>query len=59
MPQEMKDYIKTRLAEILSGNGGEKFEHISREDRESIKSVIQSTNSELLIADDLQKKRAP
>jgi hypothetical protein len=52
MPEEMKNYIKTRLGEILSGQGGDKFAHLSQDDRDSIRVIIKATKPGLIATDE-------
>lgn len=45
LPQEMRDYIWTRFAEILSGRDeSPAFSHLSRTDRDSIREILRDTH---------------
>lgn len=45
---EMKSYVKKRMKQILAGQGGEKFTHLTSEDREAIAAILDATRPELL-----------
>jgi hypothetical protein len=44
LPQEAKDYVFRRMTEVLSGKDqNEKFQHLSAEDRQNIREILQDT----------------
>jgi hypothetical protein len=48
LPPDMMSYLKKRLGEILAGQGGEKFAHLSQADRESLVAILKDTKPELI-----------
>jgi hypothetical protein len=48
LPADMMSYLKKRLGEIVAGQGGEKFAHLSPSDRESIAAILKDTKPELV-----------
>ncbi|MBX3415132.1 MAG: hypothetical protein KF708_20780 [Pirellulales bacterium] len=50
LPSEMMVYLRTRLGEILAGRGGERFSHLTPQDRAAIREILQDTKPALLEA---------
>jgi hypothetical protein len=48
LPTETKDCLRKRLVEVLSGKGGEKFAHLSQQDRDSVAEILKATKPDLL-----------
>lgn len=48
LPPDMMSYLKKRFGEILAGQGGEKFDHLSQADRDSLAAILRDTKPELV-----------
>lgn len=51
LPPEMKAYFTGRLHEVLDGNGGSDYAHLSAADRQAITEILQDTKPEILESD--------
>jgi hypothetical protein len=51
LPPVMKNYVAKRFKDILAGNGGDEYPHLSLTDRQSIAEILRDTKPELWASD--------
>jgi hypothetical protein len=52
LPPTMKTYVAGRLKDILAGNGGDEYSHLSAADRQAISEILRETKPDLWANDD-------
>jgi hypothetical protein len=51
LPSPMKTYVATRLKDILNGQGGDTFSHLSADDRQAVFEILRDTKPDLWTLD--------